>query len=234
MKYCLVIAAILAIIFTLFPEIDIAVTQMAYDPVTNSFPSKKEGVLGFIFLGTYALVAIMGVSFSLLYIYQFFSRKEFQRLNRRFLVFFLLVYLMAPGIVVNGVVKANSGRARPGYVQEFNGQQQFTPPLMIADQCDNNCSFVSGHASSGFALMALAFAFPHRKKIFISLGVFAGLLVGGARILQGGHFLSDILFSGVITYWVIYGLHYIFYRRYPQLIDMIEQKVRTLLRMKTV
>jgi membrane-associated PAP2 superfamily phosphatase len=56
----------------------------------------------------------------------------------------------------------------------------------------------------GFYLMAPAFLlYPRRRGLagaFLGLGLLGGGLMGMARIVQGGHFLSDIVWSGGIVY----------------------------------
>ena len=65
------------------------------------------------------------------------------------LAFFVVAGILGPGAVVNLVFKDHWQRARPYQVQEFGGTQQFTRAGIITDQCDNNCSFVSGHVACG-------------------------------------------------------------------------------------
>ena len=49
--------------------------------------------------------------------------------------------VLGPGIIVNGIFKSLWGRARPSQIVEFGGDKIYTPPLVITDQCDWNCSF---------------------------------------------------------------------------------------------
>ena len=72
---------------------------------------------------------------------------------------------------------------------------------MISDQCERNCSFTAGHPSAGFALAALGYAYVSRRRRWQVLAAATGfgLLVGLARVAAGGHFLSDVLFSGIIV-----------------------------------
>jgi lipid A 4'-phosphatase len=69
-----------------------------------------------------------------------------------------------------------------------------------------NCGFVSGHAAAGFSLMTWGIwsAWPRRKR-WLVIGTAAGLFIGSVRIMQGGHFLSDVIFSGWAV-WLIYVL----------------------------
>ena len=113
----------------------------------------------------------------------------------------LVVLAIGPGLIVNGILKEHWGRARPRDVVEFGGDHRFTPAIVISDQCERNCSFTAGHPSAGFALAALGYAYMSRRRrwaVFAAATGF-GLLVGLARVAAGGHFLSDVLFSGFIV-----------------------------------
>jgi lipid A 4'-phosphatase len=69
---------------------------------------------------------------------------------------------------------------------------------MMADQCTANCSFSSGHGALGFWVIAFALLAPPRWRPYaVAAALCFGLLVGFARIAQGGHFLSDTAFSAL-------------------------------------
>lgn len=121
--------------------------------------------------------------------------------------FVLLVLALGPGVAVNTVLKDHWGRARPSQVTEFGGAQAFTPAPLPANACEKNCSFVSGHASIGFGLIAFAFLaeIPRRRRTLALAAVATGTAIGLARMAQGAHFLSDVVFAG-LTVWGIAGL----------------------------
>jgi lipid A 4'-phosphatase len=113
----------------------------------------------------------------------------------------LICLVLGLGLLVHGALKEHWGRARPVQVSEFGGQANYTPPWRVATECRRNCSFVSGHAGTGFALIALgALAAPSRRRRWLFAGWGAGLLLGALRIAQGGHFLSDVLFCGLLLW----------------------------------
>lgn len=117
---------------------------------------------------------------------------------RRRLVFLVMLLVLGPGLVVNSVFKSEWGRARPATVEQFGGDRRFSAALQRTDQCERNCSFVSGHAAMGFSFMAFTWLFGDRRWLY--RGAVIGLLVGFGRILQGGHFLSDVVFSGIVVF----------------------------------
>tara|TARA_B100000575_G_scaffold293658_1_gene305799 strand:- start:7819 stop:9153 length:1335 start_codon:yes stop_codon:yes gene_type:complete len=114
-------------------------------------------------------------------------------------------------IIVNLFFKEFWGRVRPNDIFEFGGGESFSAWYMIDNVCETNCSFVSGDASVGFSLIILYLI--TKNNTFLHLTFLCGVSLGFIRIIAGGHFLSDILFAGVIVVLsnvVIYQL----YKRY--------------------
>jgi lipid A 4'-phosphatase len=134
--------------------------------------------------------------------------------HRRAAVFLLLSLIAGPGLVVNTGLKDNWGRARPSQVTEFGGTKRFTPAPLVADQCLRNCSFVAGDPAMGFWLLApaLLLAAP-RRRLAAAGAVALGALFGLARIAQGGHFLSDVIFCGIAVAATVWILHWLLVER---------------------
>jgi membrane-associated phospholipid phosphatase len=135
--------------------------------------------------------------------------RSFGQLDVRAAAFLLLSLALGPGLLVNAVLKDHWGRARPAQVEEFGGHQRFTPVLVPADQCARNCSFPAGHPAIGFYLVSFAFLVrdPRQRRLAQGAAIAAGALIGVARMAQGGHFLSDVVFSGLLVYatsWLLY------------------------------
>lgn len=144
-----------------------------------------------------------------------------QKLWRKRLLFLALSLAIGPGIIGNVILKDHSlGRPRPYQVYEFGGQDQFSPVLQYSGQCHRNCSFISGHAALAFYFIALAWALGKPRLLYV--GITLGLIVGFIRIIQGGHFLSDVTFA----FWVDYLTCLILARafHYPSLVPSIEFK----------
>lgn len=125
--------------------------------------------------------------------------------------FFLAACLsIGPGIVANAMLKDQWGCARLKQVTLLGGEKEFTPALVPVSQCERNCSFVSGEAASMFAVFfALALLLGGYSSAIFSLGIAAGLGAGLIRMMQGAHFLSDVLFAGVFMALTV-GLIYVY------------------------
>lgn len=122
-----------------------------------------------------------------------------KKLARKDAAFIAAVFAAGPGLLVNALLKEHYGRARPVQVEQFGGHAHFTSALQITDQCAHNCSFTAGDPSVGFALIAFALVLPQKRNGLTALALAAGAALGLLRIAQGGHFLSDVLFTGVVT-----------------------------------
>ncbi len=122
--------------------------------------------------------------------------------KRRALSAWVAVVVLGVGLLVHEGFKNHWGRPRPHQVVELGGTLPYMPPLQPSDHCARNCAFVSGHAAGAFSLMALGMFRGRRSRWrWLVGGAMLGLLVGAVRVTQGGHFLSDVLFAGLIIAW---------------------------------
>jgi lipid A 4'-phosphatase len=130
---------------------------------------------------------------------------------RRNAIFMLLGMAIGPGLIINAVLKNNWDRPRPRDVVEFGGRQKFTPaPLMGS----TGKSFPCGDSSIGFLLSAGWWIWrrsrPRRAIASLIAGLGAGAAIGFARMVAGGHFLSDVVWSAYFTLIVLHVLyHYV-------------------------
>ena len=125
------------------------------------------------------------------------------------LAFVVLGGALGPGLLVNHGFKENWQRSRPYEVQNFGGTQQFTRAGLMTDQCNNNCSFVSGHVSCGFFIVSLMLVDTRRRRIWAGVGLAASALIGFARMADMAHWLSDVLWAGPITLlcsWLVWRI----------------------------
>jgi lipid A 4'-phosphatase len=129
-------------------------------------------------------------------------------------LFLAACLVVGPGLVANVALKDQLGRARPKHVVELGGQKAFTPPLVASRECYRNCSFVSGEASSIFALFyAAALVMPQWSVPLAVAGTVGGFGAGLIRMSQGGHFLSDVIFAGVFMALTVHALHEVMFGR---------------------
>ena len=130
---------------------------------------------------------------------------------RRQALYILLVIVLGPGVLVNLVAKDHWGRPRPVHTQLFGGEYAYIPPLKIGHTPDK--SFVCGHCSVGYAFFALYFLAQNHKLVYFLMTLGFAWTMGFTRMTSGGHYLSDILWSGYLVFLVAFALYYGWYRR---------------------
>ncbi len=118
---------------------------------------------------------------------------------KRLFVVVLMSLLIGPGLVINVGLKNHWGRPRP--YQVLRDHQIFVPVWRPNLHKPENNSFCSGHAAIGFFLGVPLLAVGRRKAGLV-VGCCGGAIIGLVRILQGGHYLSDIVFAGIFV-WLI-------------------------------
>jgi membrane-associated phospholipid phosphatase len=131
---------------------------------------------------------------------------------RRMVIAYMgLSLALGPILISNIILKDNMGRARPKQTVEFGGHKQFTPALLPSKECPRNCSFVSGHASTGFFLVTFAFLMAPglRRRAAFAGALAIGTAAGLGRIAEGGHYLSDVVFAGLINFGIAWGLYHL-------------------------
>jgi len=200
-------------LFVLVPEIDL-IAAKAFYVGGGSFAGGRAILVPLVrevFLWTYvaaSALAVVGIALTIA------RRSNWGGLCTAQWVFVALCLSIGPGVVANEIFKDNWGRARPRQIAEFGGDKPFTPALVQAQNCERNCSFVSGEASSIFALcFAAAALFRQRALVLIGSGVILGSLAGLMRMAQGAHFLSDVVFAGVFMALTVVGLFLLFEAR---------------------
>ncbi len=200
------------LLFSVFPEVDIRFSSCFYDP-TRQFYLANVSFCRWIYLSA-EIITIAWVVLAVVWLAGTWIRKKnWFELTAKQVFYLLLVLAIGPGLIVNVVLKDNWGRARPADITAFGGTSTFTPAFVLSSECRTNCSFVSGHAAMGFYFIAFGFVFRQRRDLLILLAGTYGAVLGLIRIIQGGHFLSDIVFAFFIVYAVSAVLYWIMFER---------------------
>ncbi|WP_319531476.1 phosphatase PAP2 family protein [uncultured Cohaesibacter sp.] len=197
------LTAIITIPFLIAPELDIWITSLFHDAADGFWLKNLYFPYRLRRLGIVAprLIIILLALFLI-------ARLFWPRLKKVFslapVLYLIAVAAIGPGLIVNGMLKANWGRARPVQTDLFGGSWPYSEVWVVAGNCQNNCSFVSGEGAMSFWMLGLVLLLPigWRKLSFWILAAFVAL-VSFNRILFGGHYLSDILISWAITAWTM-------------------------------
>lgn len=205
-KWFYLFSLLTSLIFIFFPQIDIFISTLFYSQTEGFFWANNAFVL-FLYAIPKPIVMLSILALIILFIDLSFRKRLFN-IRPLLLFYFISVMVIGPGLIVNTLFKDNWGRSRPADVMEFHGPMTFTPAWIIAHQCNENCSFVCGHAGGAYSLIALALLVKRRRKMALALAIGIGSLVGLARIIQGAHFFSDVLFSFIFVYLTAKIIYY--------------------------
>ncbi len=144
------------------------------------------------------------VVFGAMGLYAWGWRKPALRPWRNVTGFLVLNGIIGPGILTNALLKEYWGRPRPRDVVNFGGRSEFEPVLTY-DATSEGLSFPCGHATMGFYFLAFYFLVRGRRPDLAQGILFGSLVLGGlmgiARMTQGGHFFSDVVWSAVVCWY---------------------------------
>jgi len=189
---------------------DERVSGWFFDARSHEFPLRYNGFLEIVMHHwTKYLVALVGVAAAAGFAITFIVPQL--KPARPLFLFMTLALALAPLTVA--IFKLFSVRHCPWNLDIYGG---FAPHVSLFDAYPNNVEpgrcFPAGHASTGFCLFAFHFlgrTLGHTllARAGFALGLFAGLGLGLVRIVQGAHFLSHVLWSGVVCWVVIVMLY---------------------------
>ena len=194
----LIVFFILAVFVTVGPELDVYISSLfyygdkqflvqSYYPISILF---RKILLPFLLIYVFILpVFLRFLPLQKIYFGYRFSVSQ--------IIFIWVSGAITMLLVVNVILKNMWGRVRPNDISYFGGIHDFTPWYKISNSCTSNCSFVSGDSSVGFLL--IVFYFITKKRVYLYLGLVLGSVLGFVRIIAGGHFFSDIVFSQIVV-----------------------------------
>jgi lipid A 4'-phosphatase len=233
------IAGSIGLLFGVFPGLDIAVSALFFDPASKSFVNDLTviGPLHPTAAGrdiSMWVVAALAVPAAIALLFKLLAPRTRLTVPARASLFLLITLALAPGILANVLLKEHWGRPRPIDIREFAGTDQFVPWWDPRGQCPHNCSFITGEGAGAFWTLAPAALTPAQLRPFAyAMALTFGAAVGTLRIAYGGHFLTDVVASGVLTFVLIWGVHGLLYRWRSavcdrQLESSLEQRIAAL------
>jgi lipid A 4'-phosphatase len=201
------------LVSVLLPEFDIWVSGLFYDQATDQWAARSPFLTSYRHAFNYLSV---GLAVTCLCIW-FASvlRGPIVPVPRAVWAFVPLLYFLGPGLLVNVLLKSHWGRARPADIIEFGGDKHFSSAFLVSDQCDRNCSFVSGEGAGATAFIIsvlVVAAYISNRKIrqsVIGLALFCGMLAISLRLFTGRHFLSDTLGAVIFISLIAVLLHWL-------------------------
>jgi membrane-associated PAP2 superfamily phosphatase len=208
-KQIIITAILLIAVIALFQftDLDIFVQNFFYNFETkNWLINKDEPILKFFFydgIKNLLILFALAILFSLL----FLRKRSFVQEYKKGLIIVLLAAIFVPVII--GSLKAITNTPCPCNIVNFNGKY---PDIKVFDsyprdfiQTSKAKCWPAGHASGGFALMALFFLFKtpiNQKRALITALVMAWSM-GTYKMLLGDHFLSHTIITMIMAWLII-------------------------------
>lgn len=203
-------ALLLAAGFALFEltGIDLWVQDHCYDFAKHAWLVDKNSALPRFLFYDGPKLAIAGLGVVMLALALFRPRLPIPRLpSRRDLLVCVLTLSAAPSLVALG--KAATNVHCPYQIERYGGSVPYVKVCQRFPEEERpekrGRGFPAGHASGGFALMALAgLAHTRRGRIAgILTGQAAGWTMGIYQILKGAHYLSHTVFTAFLC-WLMF------------------------------
>jgi lipid A 4'-phosphatase len=203
LRLWLVSVLLTLVIFGLWPQVDLTVSGWFHDPA-RGFPLGDlrwvEGMRLALWYAAELLAIVAGIGLAVA------MWRPAPGLPARVWGFVLALFVVGPGIAVNGILKEHWGRARPDAVTAFGGDRLFSGPFWPSDQCAHNCSFVSGEAAAAMALGISLYVIlrhlrpsPAIRRVGLGVAVAVPVLGAALRVIAGRHFLSDAVCAALIV-----------------------------------
>lgn len=194
-------------------DLDTALQNLFYRPATHDWlinPALHKKLSLIFYKGPKFLLAATGIG---CLIFLLLSLKRTSLAAKRRPVLILLLSIVFVPLLVAGA-KYFTNVYCPYQLNIYNGLYPFVRiidnyPEDFAQPKPGHC-FPAGHATAGFAFMALYFVFDSRRGKILGLltGVLLGLITGFYQMLRGQHFLSHTLFSMIAAFAVITTIAY--------------------------
>lgn len=188
-------------------NLDLLVQDVFYSSSTQQWIlDTTHPVLHFL-LYDGAKAAVIGWELLLLIALVFFRKKAIVKAYRQGITIVLIAIPLSVGVV--SALKNSTNIACPYALTHYGGD---IPYVRIFDhypegqrpQKQQRC-FPAGHASAGFALLALYYL-PNtrrRKNQFLALALGAGTAMGTYKMLVGHHFISHTLITMVLCWLMV-------------------------------
>ena len=224
----LAVAAVVGLVFGLWPQLDLAISSWFYDPVKKDFMLRWQPPFSIMRDAAMWLVALVAAPAVIALIAKLMVPPRKLPLSGRAIILMLATLVIGPGLIVNVGLKDHWPRSRPIDVPQFNGSEHFTAWWDPRGGCPKNCSFVAGEGSGAFWTLAPATVVPPAwRALAYGAALIFGAGVGALRLAFGAHFLSDVVFAGVIMFLLIWTAHGLLYRWRATRIsdDAVEQAI---------
>jgi lipid A 4'-phosphatase len=206
------LALVVGLLFGIYSELDLKLTERFYDAPSRSFPLKLNTLAAIARDGAMVIAWVLALPALASLIVKLARPDRSLLMSGRAVVFLLLTLILSAGVLTNLTFKSYWGRPRPVAVTQFNGDRPFVAWWDPRGTCARNCSFFSGEGATAFWTYApAALAPPAWRPLAYAAATVFGVTTSGLRIAFGGHFFTDVAIAGLVTFlviWLAYGYIY--------------------------
>lgn len=197
----------LAALYTHDSGLDFRIADRFYDPLLAAFPWRRV-----VWLETagHQLVKLLPIAVMLLSLGAAIAAQRVATLRPWRPLLWTLTAALCIGPTIITQLKQVTAPPCPWSLKLYGGYADIATQWFANSRAEAGLCLPSGHAGAGFALLSLYFAgwAAHRpawRWQGLAIGVAAGLLFGGVRMIQGAHFLSHVLWSALVD-WLVAAL----------------------------
>jgi len=209
------LVVVIGLLFGIFPELDLNLAALFYDPATQSFPLKRDSLAAFARDAAMWIAWILALPALVAIVAKLVRPDRPMLIPGRAAVFLLVTILLSALVLTNLTFKSYWGRPRPIVVTQFKGDQQFVPWWDPRGTCERNCSFFSGEGATAFWTFApAALTPPAWRPLAYAAATLFGVTTSVLRMAFGGHFFTDVAAAGLVSFLVIW-LAYAWIYRWP-------------------
>lgn len=208
--------ALLAVLLLMeITNIDRTVSHLFYDSAAHAFPLRHAFFFDTVLHHWTKYMVILATCMAIAALLLTWVIPVLARW-RSTLLFLALSMALAPLTV--SLLKLVTDRPCPWDFMEFGGAEPYTQLFQFRGAAHaRGLCFPAGHAATGFALMAFFFVFYRERRDALAraalfAGMSVGLLLGFSRIAQGAHFISHVLWSGLVCWLVMVGVYATLFR----------------------
>ena len=209
----LALMLVVGLLFGIYPELDLKLAGLFYDPTTKSFPLKLSSLAAIARDGAMWIAWGLALPPIVALIVKLVRPDRRLLMSGRAIVFLLMTLFLSAGVLTNLTFKSYWGRPRPVTVTQFNGTEPFVPWWDPRGSCGRNCSFFSGEGATAFWTYApAALTPPTWRPLAYGAATLFGVATSLLRMAFGGHFFTDVAIAGLVTFLVVWLAHGYIYR----------------------
>jgi lipid A 4'-phosphatase len=208
----LAIALVVGVVFGIYPELDLKIASLFYDPAARKFIATDDWVPYVRDAATLLIAALVAPAF-LAIVGKIIIPRRRMLIPGRAALYLSVSLVLGPFLLANVILKDHWARMRPPDMVQFGGTEHITAWWDPTGPCTDNCSFIAGEPSAAFWTVAPASLAPPQWRALAYAGVLLfGVAMGALRMAGGAHFFSDVVFAGVFMFVLVWTLHGLIYR----------------------